>query len=577
MSDPVLGRGMPLLWAALFVWSCSEEGRVGQTGEPGPVAGAVNGGGGAQAAGTGGDGGSSAGTPPRGGDGGGGSASGGMAGIDGTAGAGGAAIEVPRSPPFDWVGVVGTGQSLSIGATAGYLSAVQPYGNLTLLDSGPDPKYPLSDGQPDWSLVPLIEPVRAKVAGSGAGYSDGQYPNNVVGETPHSGMANTLSWLWQERGDVGDYVTVHSVVGWSGHCLVDIDKTGGKRAYQGSLSEARAIAELATAQGKTFGYGAIIMTHGECDASTPDYGDGLHTLLTDYNADLKAITGQSEDVVMLVSQQSTKATGSNGSAAQVFRAGNDHPGEIICTGPKYQYQYAPDKLHLKAAGYRRLGEKYAEVFDLVVNRKAAWRPLGPTSATREGDTVRVTFHVPEPPLVWSEEIAPPHQTAHVEWAQGRGFEVVTAAQESVTIGSATIDGDSVVLTLVDPPASGESLIVGYAMTQDGEGNQGGEVTGLRGLLRDSDAFVGADTEEISVVLTQGSKVITSVEPGAFRRRTGFDIVTEGGEPTGLVVATRDTDDQLTLFEPWTGPSGTRSLSFHYDMYNYAVHFSLQVD
>jgi hypothetical protein len=561
-------------WGVLCVVACGESPTSPAGGSAGS-GGLVAGSGGSEATGAkGGSAGSSA--SSNGGSGGGGTASAGAAGESGEGGDGGSGEPGPLTAPFDWVGVVGTGQSLSVGATAGIISPTQPYGNLTLFDSGPDPRYPLTGGSPEWSLVPLIEPLRAHVAGSGAGYSDGQYPNNLAGETPHSGMANTLSWLWQERGDLGEYVTVHSAVGWSGHCLDDIDKTGGQRAYQASLSEASAITALAAAQGKSFGYGAVVMTHGECDASNPDYGAGLYDLLSDYNADLKAITGQAQDIVMLVSQQSTKATGSDGSAAQVFRAGVDHPGELICTGPKYQYQYGTDKLHLKAAGYRRLGEKYAEIFDRVVNQKDDWQPLGPTSAQRVGDVVRVTFHVPEPPLVWSEHLAPPHQTAHVEWAKGRGFEIVTSAQESVTIASATIDGDQVLLTLADPPGADVTLTVRYAITQDGEGNQGGDVSGLRGLLRDSNAFIGADAETISVVVTQGSSVITSTEAGAFRRRTGYDLVTEAGEPTGLVVATRDSDDQLTLSGPWTGASGTRSLAFHYDLYNYAVHFSLPV-
>lgn len=515
----------------------------------------------------------------------------GSAGNPGSSGAGGTAGEQtdggvggeggdgsqPARPPFDWVGVIGTGQSLSVGVSAGFISLEQPYGNLTLLDSGAEPRYPLSGGAPIWSLVPLVEPLRAKVAGSGAGYTDGQYPNNLAGETAHSGMANTLSWLWQQQGAASDYVSIHSAVGWSGKCLVDIDKAGGKRAYPASLSEARAITELAAKQGKSFGYGAVTMTHGECDALTVDYADGLYRLLQDYNTDLKAITGQSSNIVMLVSQQSTKATGSNGSASQVFRAGQQHPGEIICTGPKYQYRYAPDKLHLQAAGYRRLGEKYAEVFDRVVNRKQAWQPLGPTRAKRVGNVLEVVFHVPDPPLVWSEHIAPPHQTVHPEWAKGRGFEVVTAAQQSVVIAAAEIQGNAVRLTLDPPPAADAELTVRYAITQDGAGNQGGDVLGLRGLLRDSDPFVGVDGETIAVQVTQGSPVITSVEAAAFRRRTGYDIVSEQGVATGLVVVSRDSDEQLTLSGPWTGASATRSLSFRYDLYNYAVHFSMPVE
>jgi hypothetical protein len=167
----------------------------------------------------------------------------------------------------------------------------------------------------------------------------------------------------------------------------------------------------------------------------------LWQLYQDYNADLKAITGQTTDLVMLISQQSTKATGSEGSAAQVLRASQAHPNQLLCTGPKYQYDYGKDKLHLPAAGYRRLGEKYAEVFDRVVNRHLPWQPLEPTGAKRKGSTIEIAFHVPNPPLVWTAHIAPAHQELHTEWAHGRGFEVVTNAGQSITISTASLGVD----------------------------------------------------------------------------------------------------------------------------------------
>ena len=214
--------------------------------------------------------------------------------------------------PFDWVGVIGTGQSLSVGATATYLTTTQPFHNLKLVDTGRDPKYPIypDAGDPAWAAVPLVEPIRVAVADpDSGGYGDGQYPDNIAGETPHSGMANTLTSLWRARGGQGEYITAHTVVGWSGHCLTDIDKEGGKRAYPASLEEARVYTSLARAAGKTFGYGGIILTHGECDHTDPAYGTGLYQMWNDYNADLKAITGRTRDVVLLVFQESAVVGG----------------------------------------------------------------------------------------------------------------------------------------------------------------------------------------------------------------------------------------------------------------------------
>src|SRR5262249_54536771 len=162
-------------------------------------------------------------------------------------------------------------------------------------------------------------------------------------------------------------------------CMADINKEGAGRAYPGSLSEARTFKKFADAQGKRFGYGGIILTHGECDSGNANYEAELFLLWSDYNQDLKGITGKPEDIVLLASQQSTipGVAGLSSSEAAVWRGGVDHPGQIVCTGPKYQYQYAADNLHFDAVNYRRLGEKYAEVFDEVFNKKKIFRPLQP--------------------------------------------------------------------------------------------------------------------------------------------------------------------------------------------------------
>lgn len=484
----------------------------------------------------------------------------------------------PPTLPFDWVGVIGTGQSLSVGAASQPMSTEQPFGNLKLVDNGADPKYPIepNTGAPQWEAVPLVEPFRVGVPGAGPGYGDGQYPNSVGGETPHSGMANTLSQLWEQRGGEGEYVTVHSNVGWSGHCLADIDKVGGQRGYAASINEANVFKALAAEAGKTFGYGGIILTHGECDGGNGNYGAGLFQLWQDYNTDLKAITGQQSDVVLLVSQQSTVAQNNPGnSAVQVWRAGVDHPGQIVCVGPKYQYEYAGDLIHFEAPGYQRLGQKYAEVFDLVVNQKQDWKPLQPNEITRAGSTLIIAFDVPDPPLVWEEHISAPHTQVNTEWANGRGFEVRGPGGEALEIESAEIDGATVVLTLAAEPPAG-TLSVAYAITQDGAGLQGGTDQGMRGQLRDSNPFVGWDAETIEVQVTQGSATIQPATSGGFVRRAGRDIVSGAGVEEGTIVLTQDGSDQLTLSAPWAGASGTATLDFRHDAYNYCVHFAMDV-
>jgi hypothetical protein len=481
--------------------------------------------------------------------------------------------------PFDWVGVIGTGQSLSVGATANSMTTTQPFHNLKLVDTGPDPKYPIfpDSGAPVWATTPLVEPIRVHTAGpADGGYGDGQYPDNIAGETPHSGMANTLTTIWKARGGEGEYVTAHTVVGWSGNCLSHIDKEGGYRAYPASIEETRVWKSLAAAAGKTYGVGGLILTHGECDAGNADYGTGLYQFWQDYDADIKAITGQSRDPILFISQQSTIASGATGSAVQVWQQAVAHPGQIVVTGPKYQYGYNPGLLHLPAPGYEELGEKYAEIFDLFVNQNVAWKPLQPNKISRAGAVVTITFDVPNPPLVWDAHMPLAHQGAtNAEWKNGKGFEVTSGATK-LTISSATISGSTVVLTLSADPGAAAKVTVGYALTQDGTGTQGGTANGLVGSLRDSDPFVGWDAETIAANVTNGSTTITGAA-GAFTRRATKDIVsvaTDGGISADTVVTSATSDTQLTLSAPWSGATGTAMLSFRHDEYNYCVHFTM---
>jgi hypothetical protein len=400
----------------------------------------------------------------------------------------------PLPPPLGWDlnGIVGTGQSLSVGEQARDVASTrQAFGNL-MLRLPPDP-LPLNPGADGFALVPLVEPLRAF-----ATTYPSAYPLNIYGETPHTAMANQISSLARvELGRV--FRSVHSVVGENGQGMSVIEKGAAEvvmgaastgRAYAAALYEAAVIARLARAQGLSYGVGAVVITHGESDAGNTNYASELIQLRQDYEQDLRTITGQGQDVLMLVSQQhsvpDTAGSRSPSTRAQ-WRVGVERPGEIVCSGPKYQYAYAADGVHLVTLGYQMLGEKYGQVYyeRLVAGRD--FQPLQPIGVERAGRAVRVRFHVPVAPLVFDTSFPAPHATS-AEWAAGRGFEV-WQDDRRVTIQSVEIAGDEVVITCAEDIIAGST--VGYAVTTDGVLRPGG--TRRWGQLRDSDPFVGSST------------------------------------------------------------------------------------
>jgi hypothetical protein len=402
--------------------------------------------------------------------------------------------------PWDWAGVVGTGQSLAVGDpgaarnTAGAMvrATTQPFGNLEL--STGSAAWPVDPADPTLTMVPLVEPI-----GRLAPNYPSSWPTNIAGETPHAAMANQLTALVRAAGGA-DYVSVHGEVGENGQCLTFLVKGAtpsgvNGRAYEATLIETRAITRLARAAGKTYGVGAILVTHGECDAGNTNYAAQLHQLWSDYTADVALITGQTRAPLMIVSQQNSTSDRAGSTLGQ-WRVGVDFPEAAVCSGPKYQYPYSSDGTHMLVEGYEQLGEKYAQVYYERVLLGRDWRPLEPTSVERAGRVVTVHFRVPVPPLVWEESFQAPQQSSSA-WSAGKGFEL-RAGGAPITIESVVISGDSVQITAAaDLPATG--VLVGYALTADGAAMMPMSVpfAGTRrwGQLRDSDPFVGSVTQK----------------------------------------------------------------------------------
>src|SRR5580692_2874742 len=222
--------------------------------------------------------------------------SGGKTGSGGTAGAGtggaatggaGGTVDAGAvaSPHFDWVGVIGTGQSLSVGTTPAS-STTQPYNNLMLSLEGVTVPgtgtNPWDSSSSSFMMVPLIEPQRALET-----TYPSPYPGNLYGETPHAAMANEITALVRAASAGADYITTHTIVGESGQGIVALVKETGSttgttgRAYAASLFEASAISRLAQAAGKSYGVGVVVLTHGETDCNNDTYGASILQLLSD--------------------------------------------------------------------------------------------------------------------------------------------------------------------------------------------------------------------------------------------------------------------------------------------------------
>jgi hypothetical protein len=383
---------------------------------------------------------------------------------------------------WDISGIVGTGQSLSVGAHGLKNPTIQIPGHHLQLSTGTLP-WPVSADDPALELVPLKEPI-----GRPSRAYPSSWPENIDGETYHGAMASQLTALTTGGPE---FVSIQGEFGEDGQGMVFLKKDAvpkgvNGRSYAAVITWTQAVARLAKAQGKTFGVGAVVVTHGETDCGNAKYEDELLTLWQNYNTDIKAITGQTQNVQMILSQQNSLYPGS---AMAVWNLGKNHAADIACSGPKYQYPYANDSVHLTSAGYEQLGEKYAEVYYERIVRGQPWEPLQPVKAQRQDQVITVTYHVPVGPLAWDDVMTPPHQSVP-EWKDARGFEITTSAGAKVAITSVAIDGERIVITCGSDP--GANAKVGYAMTEERAGMRAPfQGTKRWGLLHDSDPLKGA--------------------------------------------------------------------------------------
>lgn len=250
-------------------------------------------------------------------------------------------------------------------------------------------------------------------------------------------MASELSTL--VRAATGQrFINVGGAVGEDGQGIVFLEKGAvpkgvNGRSFAAAIIWTRAVTRLAKASDKTFGVGAVVLTHGETDAGNTHYEAEIHQLWADYNTDVKAITGQSQNLQMILSQQDSVWPVST--IAQ-WKLGVDYPADIVCSGPKYQYPTWP-----------------------TVCIFPAWGTKCSARSTRRS-------------------------TSNVSCAADRGIEVTAADGSKVTISSVAIAGDTVVITCAADPGPGAR--VSYATVGDEKAMaQPFHGTTRWGLLRES--------------------------------------------------------------------------------------------
>ena len=362
--------------------------------------------------------------------------------------------------------ILSTGQSLSIGLNGSpALTTTQPYSNVMLNGS---------------SLTPLVE-------------------SSV--ETMSSAMANSIT----SQADGNNYQVGVTRNGVSATDYAGLKK--GTTPYANGIAQVNNMFADATALGEPYRVIGVTTIHGESDhldgTSLAQYEADLVEWQNDYETDIKAITGQINNIPLFTDQMSSQTYYNSSTSVIPFAqlaASEDNPGKIVLVGPKYFLNYS-DGVHLTNTSYRWLGEYYGKVIKKVVVDKQAWVPLSPEQIARNENVIYAKFNVPSGPIVFD--------TSLVSARANYGFEYFDNSSSASISNVEIINSDTVKITLNTTP-TGANQRLRYAYTGTPGVHAGAQIAGsVGGNLRDSDSTTSLSGDTLYNWSVQFDKPITS--------------------------------------------------------------------
>lgn len=299
----------------------------------------------------------------------------------------------------------------------------------------------------------------------------------MVGKSTETPVVQLSAQLNRLRGLPSNAALLASAHGHGGYAISQLSK--GTLPYANAITCVTAAKAEATRLGYAYRVPFVDWIQGENDASRAPgvYLASLLQLQADYDADIRAASGQAQAVPILLDQISNwtmySLTESNVPLEQL-KASLDYPARFYCAGPKYWAQTNSDGIHLPAENSMRLGAMHARAAAAIISG-ASWKPTHAVSAERHGAIVNVRFHTPSGPLtVDVERILDPGN-----W----GIRYVDDAGSATVSGVKLLGANTVQITLSAVP-TGNNPFIGIAdIGVSGAG--GGPLTGPRSCLRDS--------------------------------------------------------------------------------------------
>ncbi len=304
------------------------------------------------------------------------------------------------------------------------------------------------------------------------------------GESVEVGALNMARRLYLDSKGIEadpEHLLVASNAATSGRSIAQLSKVGGTHEYKRVIQAVDQARQVAQADDASYNLSALFWLQGEYDYAEVQggvndkatYKKMLRQLRNDLNEDTAKAIGQERMPAFISYQTDAKTSVVDGSldiGLAQWELAKEEPNWYLA-GPVYPYV---DKgTHLSANGYRWFGQMLGKVFHQVVVEQRGWQPLSPLHATVEGREILMDFHVPHPPLAFSE----PYLGHKAQMIENYGF-VVTDDKGKVPVENIEAAADTVL-----------RLVVGRDLVGIPTIRYASHATGGAGELHDSDPTV----------------------------------------------------------------------------------------
>lgn len=352
--------------------------------------------------------------------------------------------------------ILGYGQSLAMGDTSVVQTTQPPTANrLLTIQSGvmlTDQETTLTDA--------MVVPFKPLVS--------------VVREVPVVQLSGQLNRLRGVPANAGVLTSAH---GRNGRTIAQLSK--GSLYYSNLLTAVASSKAEAARLGLTYRVPFVDWIQGEADRNMAQatYLAALLQLQSDLDTDIRAASGQSEPVPMLLDQISNFTNYGLVSSfvplAQL-QAALDYPDRFACAGPKYWVPSNTDGTHLTGDSYTRIGCMHMRAAEALI-RGGRWLPTHAISAVRTGAVVVVRFHTPSGPLTVD--------TGNVTDPGNWGIRYVDDASSAI-VEKVRLLGENLIEVTLSAVPTGANPYIGIA-DAGVAGQPLGPTTGARACLRDN--------------------------------------------------------------------------------------------